>query len=153
MYSKEEAAQIKQEFWTSYGKYMSPVLSSEGLKQNWINYNTGIKHLFFRTLAERKRIYVGIQILHKDASMRSLIFEQFTQLKNILEEFTNEKWIWEENVTDDFGNAYSHIYIKNTNYTLFRKEDWPEIISFFKPRIIALDEFWNTVKYSFDIFK
>lgn len=153
MYSKEETAQIKQAFWTTYGKYMSPILSSEGIKQNWINYNTGIKNLYFKTQAERKKVYVGIQILHKDDSLRSLIFEQFTQLKNILEKFTSEKWIWEENATDDFGNPYSHIYIENTNYTIFRKENWPEIISFFKPRIIALDEFWNTVKDIFDEFK
>jgi hypothetical protein len=28
--------------------------------------------------------------------------------------------------------------------------DWPAIISFLKPRIIALDEFWENVKPGFE---
>jgi hypothetical protein len=37
--------------------------------------------------------------------------------------------------------------------SIFNKEDWPKLISFFKPRIVALDEFWNMVKYSFESLK
>jgi hypothetical protein len=43
MYSKDQASQLKQEFWTAFGQYMGPVLSAEGLRTNWINYKTGVK--------------------------------------------------------------------------------------------------------------
>jgi len=33
---------------------------------------------------------------------------------------------------------------------ILKENDWPAIISFLKPRIIALDKFWILVKDSFD---
>lgn len=113
----------------------------------------GIKHLFFRTQAERKRAYTGIQIVHPDEHIRLMLYEQFAQLKTILHHTLQEEWIWEEHATDTFGKSFSHIYISRDNLSIFRKEDWPELISFFKPRIMALDIFWNEVKDSFEIFR
>lgn len=153
MYSKEAAAQIKKEFWTTYGRYMAPVLSAEGTTQNWINYSTGIKHVFFRTQFERKYAYAGIHIIHPDESLRSLLFLQFTRLKNILHEALQEEWVWEEHAIDGFGKPYSSIYIELENVSIYRKDDWPAVISFLKSRIIALDTFWNEVKDSFDVFR
>jgi hypothetical protein len=40
MYPRNEAAQLKKEFWTVFGQYMAPVLSSEGEKISWGNYKT-----------------------------------------------------------------------------------------------------------------
>jgi hypothetical protein len=34
--------------------------------------------------------------------------------------------------------------------SILQKNDWPALISFFKTRIIALDEFWSSVKYDFE---
>jgi hypothetical protein len=31
-----------------------------------------------------------------------------------------------------------------------KRDDWPAIISFLKPRIIALDAFWSQAKYGFE---
>ncbi|RYZ23162.1 MAG: DUF4268 domain-containing protein, partial [Chitinophagaceae bacterium] len=36
---------------------------------------------------------------------------------------------------------------------IFRREDWPELISFFKPRIVALDAFWSEAKYFFEALR
>jgi len=33
---------------------------------------------------------------------------------------------------------------------IFKTDDWPRIISFFKPRIIALDAFWDLVRDGFE---
>jgi hypothetical protein len=43
----------------------------------------------------------------------------------------------------------SRIYTAAEGVNIYRKEDWPAIISFFKPRIIALDAFWTEVKEGF----
>jgi len=48
MFSKKEASQLRKKFWMIFGQYMSPVLSSEGEKINWINYKTGVKGLQFK---------------------------------------------------------------------------------------------------------
>ncbi|MFC7667142.1 hypothetical protein ACFQT0_06705 [Hymenobacter humi] len=36
---------------------------------------------------------------------------------------------------------------------LFSRDDWPALISFFKPRIIALDAFWADAQYTFEALK
>ena len=41
MYTKQEAAQLRKEFWTAFGQYMKPVPTEDGEKVNWINYKTG----------------------------------------------------------------------------------------------------------------
>ena len=32
MFSKQEASQLRKEFWTAFGQYMKPVLSADGGK-------------------------------------------------------------------------------------------------------------------------
>src|SRR6478609_11755981 len=48
MYSKKEAGELKQEFWTKFGQYMNPIPSSDYEQVNWINYKTGEKDIFIR---------------------------------------------------------------------------------------------------------
>ena len=153
MYSKQEASQLKKEFWTAFGQYMQPILSAEGEKVNWINYKTGEKDVYFRMNADSKKASIAIELTHKDAGLRQLYFEQFKELKKILESETNEEWIWTENATDLYGKESSKIYTEIGKVNLFNKHDWPALISFFKPRIIALDAFWSMVKYQFEMLR
>ncbi|MFA6277828.1 MAG: DUF4268 domain-containing protein, partial [Pedobacter sp.] len=64
MYSKEEASKTRQQFWITFGKYMKPILSAEGLPINWINYKTGIKNIYFRMDAEQHKAIISIEITH-----------------------------------------------------------------------------------------
>lgn len=153
MYSKEEASQLKQAFWTTFGQYISPQLSAEGLRVNWVNYKTGIKHIFFKMHADKRTAYIAIEITHPDAGIQELFFEQFLEYKNILTSYQNEPWEWELHGHDEYGKTISRIYKQIDGISIFNKNDWPELISFFKPRIIALDEFWNDAKYGFDGLK
>ncbi|GAB3836268.1 DUF4268 domain-containing protein [Hymenobacter jeollabukensis] len=150
MYSKTEAAQLRQAFWTAFGQYMQPVPSSEGLPTNWVNYKTGLKHVFFRLHADTRRATVGIDITHPDAGLRELFFEQFRELRALLEETTGEAWTWAADAADEYGKPISRIYQELTPVNMFDRNDWPRLISFFKPRIVALDEFWSTAQYAFD---
>lgn len=153
MYSKDEASQIKQAFWTAFGQYISPQLSAEGLKVNWVNYKTGIKHLCFRMQAEKRNASISIEIAHPDTGIQELFFEQFLELKNVLHGYLDEEWEWHLHTTDEYGKTISRIYKETSPVNVFNKADWPEIISFLKPRIIALDEFWSDARYSFDALK
>ncbi|MCC3159257.1 DUF4268 domain-containing protein [Hymenobacter sp. 15J16-1T3B] len=150
MYSKTEAAQLRQAFWTAFGQYMQPVPSSEGLPTNWVNYKTGLKHVYFRLHADTRRATVSIDITHPDAGLRELFFEQFQELRAMLEEATGETWTWEPAAVDTNGLPLARIYRELTPVNMFDRNDWPRLISFFKPRIVALDEFWSTAQYAFD---
>ena len=153
MYTKDEASQLRQAFWTSFGQYVSPQLSSEGLRVNWINYKTGLKYVYFKMDADKRAATITIELTHPDAGIQELFFEQFAEFKNILHSYLDEEWEWELHHRDEEGKIISRIYKQSTGVSIFNKNDWPALISFFKPRIIALDEFWNDVKDGFEALR
>ena len=150
MYTKQEASIITQQFWTSFGQYMAPVLSAEGEKINWINYKTGEKDVRFIMNAENKIAKIGISLSHKEHALQQLYFDKFLQLKKRLQQVIGEEWQWDLLATDFNGKTTSEIFTTLNGVNVLNKQDWPAIISFFKPRIIALDTFWCEFKYAFE---
>jgi len=153
LYSKDEASQIRQAFWTAFGQYIAPQLSADGLRINWINYKTGIKYLNFKMQTGNRQAYIAIEISHPDAGMQELMFEQFKELKTVFDANVNEEWDWELHTRDENNKLVSRIIKTLPSASIFNRNDWPNLISFFKPRIIALDEFWSVAQYSFELFK
>jgi hypothetical protein len=151
MYTKDEGSQLRHAFWTTYGQYMAPVLSADGLRINWVNYKTGVKHIYFKMQADSRSAYVSIDITHTDLELQQLFFEQFETYRALLNNVVEEGWQWQLHATDEYGKVISRIYTEMDAVSIFQKNDWPKLISFFKPRIIALDEFWSTAKYAFEI--
>jgi hypothetical protein len=153
MYSKEQASRIRQEFWTTFGQYMSPVPNAEGEKINWINYRTGEKHIHFKMDAGNRAASIFIEIAHPDDTIQQLYFEQFQQMQALLHETLGEEWQWALHQQDEFGKVVSTIGTNLPNTSILDKTKWPVLISFFKPRIIALDEFWSAAKYAFELLR
>lgn len=153
MYKREEASQLRQAFWTTFGQYISPHPSAEGLKVNWLNYNTRLKHVYFRMQADQNKTSVAIEITHPDLGVQELIFEQFISLRQVFKGNMGEEWEWLLKTTDENGKTISKIFKELSPVNVFNQDDWAKIISFLKPRIIALDEFWSDAKYSFDWLK
>ncbi len=150
MFSKQETSYLKQQFWTSFGQYMAPVPSAEGVKINWINYKTGIKDIHFKMQADNTTATISITITHADTSKQTELYKRFMQVKILLQDTLQEAWHWNLHVPDENNKVVSNIYTSLTGVNIFKKDDWPAIISFFKVRIIALDVFWNEVKFSFE---
>lgn len=150
MYTREQASQLRQQFWTTFGQYLSPQLSAEGWKVNWLNYKTGVKDVYFRMNADNKRGYIAIELTHPDTELQQLVFEQFEEHKTMLHETLGEEWEWVLHASDSTGRVVSRIYKEIAPVNVFDKEDWPALISFLKPRIIALDAFWSDARYSFE---
>jgi hypothetical protein len=153
MYTRQEASRIRQEFWTAFGQYMLPIPSAEGGKVAWLNYKTGEKDVYFRMNADARKASIAIELTHKDPEIQQLYFEQFEALKGMLHSALEEEWTWSLHTTDEYGKTISRIYTELTGVNIFKKEDWPRFISFFKPRIIALDGFWSMVKYGFEALR
>jgi hypothetical protein len=152
MYTREEISRQKQAFWTAFGKYMQPVLPAEGEPVSWLNYKTGIGGLHFKMDADRDHAVIMIRLSNSDAAIRQLQYAQFLQLKSILHETLGEDdWVWQPVATDERGKPVSTISKTIRGVNIHQQEDWPTIISFLKPRIIALDAFWSMVKHSFDL--
>lgn len=150
MFSREEAKAIRSEFWTTLGKLMPPPSQTEGRKVKWLNYKTGVKDLYFRMDADSKVARFSIDFQHRDEGIRALFYEQMEEFKSLLHAQMDEELIWDEVYIIDGRKEISRIYIEKRGLNLFMKKDWPELFAFFKPKMIALDEFWQDVK---EIFK
>jgi hypothetical protein len=151
MYTKEEVSRQKQAFWTTFGRYMQPVLSAEGTTVSWLNYKTGIPGVQFKMEADHKRVSIAIVLSHKDEVLRAAQYEKLAALKGLLEnELEGEVWQWQQHVTDEWGKAVSAVGKALTGINIHRKEDWPAMISFLKKRLLALDAFWSTARYGFE---
>jgi hypothetical protein len=150
MYSKEEASKLRQQFWITFGKYMKPIPSAEGLPINWVNYKTGVKNVYFRMTTEQKATSISIDITHADEQTRITFFEQFVALNKLFADAINEDWNWELDAINEYELPLSKISKTITGFSIFNQEHWPALISFLKPRIIALDQFWSDVKPVFE---
>ena len=137
MFSKQEASQLKREFWTAFGLYMKPVPFAEGEKNNWVNYKTGEKHIAFRMDAANKGAIVAIEISHADIVIQQLYFEQFLKMKTMVDTAIGESWEWQLHTTNETGQTISRIFISIINVNVFNKADWP-------------DTFWSEGKYAFE---
>lgn len=153
MFSRAEASRIRHEFWTTFGKYMNPVPSAEGMKINWVNYHTGLKDVYFRMNAGNHSATISISIEHNDPEIQQLYFEQFLEMKEMLHGALGEEWEWQLHVSTPDGKLISSISKELSPVSVFNKDHWPDLISFFKPRIIALDSFWENGRWGFEGLK
>jgi hypothetical protein len=103
--------------------------------------------------AGQKSSAISISMEHRDPEIQELYFERFLELKNLLYGTLHEEWEWQLNVPVADGKIVSRVYKEITGVSVFNKDHWPRLISFFKPRIIALDSFWENAKYGFDDLK
>ncbi|WP_346239504.1 DUF4268 domain-containing protein [Niabella insulamsoli] len=150
MYSRSEASNIRKAFWTTLGQYLKPVKNAAGETINWVNYKTGVRHIYFRMDAGKRDASVAIEIKHPSADERATVFDQFVSVKKIFEGAAGPDWDWQPVFYDEDGSAGSRIFSQLEGVSVFNKENWPQIISFLKERIIHLDQFWASVKFQFE---
>ena len=151
MYTNTEVSTIKQNFWTSFGLYMSPVPSATLQKVNWVNYKTGIKGIVFKMDADKNIAIVSIEVFLKDTMLQHQYFEIFNNFKLQFEHIAGKDWCFNcDHFVENKGNV-SNISVTLKNVNIFRKEDWPTIISFLKKQLISLDAFWAAYKPAFEL--
>ena len=129
---------------------MRPLRGADDKQVNWLNYKTGIKNLYFRMDADNDNATIAIELRHTDRETQQHYFEKFGQVKELFRQTMGENWRWQLHDTDEDGKLVSRIMIQLKNVNILNVNDWPAIISFLKPRIVALDTFWSMIKESFD---
>ena len=67
MYSKEEALQIKKDFWISF---------ATEYPKKWLLYNTKIKDFSFKFYADNKKAIVSLDIESKNFENRIIYFQK-----------------------------------------------------------------------------
>lgn len=147
MYTRQDWALQRQTFWTSFGRYLKPIPSASGEKVNWTNYKTGLPGLYLRMDAGRGIATIALQYQVKDEAIREIFIRKMELLLPELLEI-NPDWCWEPSVQTENG-IISQLHQALPGLDIFRQEDWPALISFFKTNLLQLDVFWTANK---DIF-
>lgn len=100
--------------------------------------------------ADNGKVAVSIDITHSDTGIQELYFQQFEQLKPVFVNIAGDHWTWRVHTRDNTGKVISKIFCEVCGVSVFNRADWPALICFFKPAIIALDEFWRAARYGFE---
>jgi Domain of unknown function (DUF4268) len=129
---------------------MRPVPGANGEAVNWINYRTGIKGIYFRMDAGKNTARIGIELDLRDDELKERYYKQLELVRNLLEDETGEQWEWEKHLQHEQDRPISRISKTLEGINIFNEADWPGIISFFKPRIMAMDRFWEEVRDGFE---
>lgn len=142
MLGKDEAKAYRIEFWSRLEEQMKKIKNPHGTKVNWMNYNTGVKNLYFRMEADENGCRLVIDLQFPDPGIRSLYYEQFTEFKNLLDDKL-KGLVWKSDFEHSNGKTISRIYTERADCHLFNKDDWDKMHLFLKLNFKKLDEFWT----------
>ena len=141
MFSKEESKQIRQLFWTSFGK---------SFPRKWILYNTKIKGLSFKFHFDTKKALVALD-LEDDLESRIDHWERLISLKSILINQYLPDALFEETYFLDTGKEISRIYVPlEAKVSIHNKDSWKETMLFLYDTMSKFEEFFLEYK---DIIK
>ena len=133
MFSKEEALQIKKDFWIKF---------AEEYPRKWLLYNTKIKDVSFKFYVDNKKAQVLLDIESKDEEKRNIYFEKIESLKNILLEDYLDNVIFERNFFLENGKLVSRVWVEKLGISINNKNSWPEIFDFFAENMDAFESFF-----------
>ncbi|MBU3012653.1 DUF4268 domain-containing protein [Polaribacter vadi] len=122
MFSKEEAAQIRKLFWTSFGK---------SFPRKWLLYNTKIKGFSFKFVADRKKAMVCLDIENPDELVNLLYYDQLLSLKTLLETELPEV-IFDDDYLLESGKTIHRIYVPfDKKFSIYNKNTWRDCYEFY----------------------
>ena len=146
MFSKEESRQLNYNFWNGFQECMSKNRSANGRKINWINYPSDVKNIFIRLEVDSKGARLCFDIQPKDDSIRSIFWEQMTELKIVMEDITQSTPEWIENYYYLDKQYISRIVWTDDSLNFYNLEHREPIYKFLKERLTKFDLFYQEYK-------
>lgn len=134
MFSKEESKQIRELFWTSFGK---------SFPRKWILYDTKIKGLSFKFYFGKKSALIALDI-ESDLENRINKWEKLISLKSILIDEYLPEAIYDEEYFLDINKEISRIYIPlEQKVSIHNKNTWQVVMEFFNEKMSLFEAFFE----------
>ncbi len=143
MFSREEKKSLNTAFFNQFVRHMSRHHSKGGGGGRWESYKTGVKGLYFRMLTAPV-VGIAIDIQQKDPEIRALLYDQFVELRRLLEAEWGDGVNYEQSHYLESGLEVSRISITLENAYFYDKDQWTEILNWFETNLLGLDAFWDT---------
>ena len=123
MFSKEESTSLRKEFWTCFGK---------SFPRKWILYNTKIKGLSFKFVANRKNAMICLDIENPDKMANKILFEKILSLQTILKEEYLSEVIFDDSYRLENEKIIHRIYINyKDKFSIYNKNTWSSCYNFY----------------------
>jgi hypothetical protein len=133
MYSKEEAQQLKKDFWIAF---------AEAYPRKWLLYDTKIKDVTFKFSVDNKKAQVSLDIEPKDEEKRKIYYEKIESLKQILLDDYLPEAIFEQNFYLENGKIISRIWVEKSGISMNNKSHWESIFDFFSETMTQFEYFF-----------
>ncbi|MBS7320368.1 MAG: DUF4268 domain-containing protein [Myroides sp.] len=134
MFSKEEALQIKKDFWIGF---------AEAYPRKWILHNTKVKDVSFKFYVDNKTAQVALEIEPKDEEKRKIYFEKMESLKSILIDEYLKEAIFERNYYLPNGKLISRVWVEiDKKISVNNKATWQDIYDFFAENMTQFELFF-----------
>ena len=134
MFSKEESRQLRQEFWTSFGK---------SFPRKWILYDTKIKGFSFKFHFDNKTALIALD-LEDDLENRIKYWEKLQSLKSILLSDYISEVIFKEEYFLENGKEISRIFVPlEQKVSIHNKNTWREVMVFFNETMHQFELFFE----------
>ncbi len=145
MLSKEERKALNTTFWEGFRKEMRKLKSVNGKNINWINYPSDVKDIYIRLEADQSGARMCIDLQPKDDSIRSILWEQLTELRAVMEkEVGVAEW-------NEFDRVFQGRNVSRVAWTLegvnfYKEEDRVRIKDFLRSKLVQFDAFYQEYK-------
>ena len=137
MFSKDESRQLRQEFWTSFGK---------SFPRKWILYDTKLKEFSFKFHFDTKTALVALD-LEDDLEFRIKYWEKLVALKSILIDDFLPEAIFEEAYLLENEKEISRIYVLlDKKVSIHNKNTWRDVMLFFNETMPLFEAFFEAYK-------
>ncbi|MDC0176975.1 DUF4268 domain-containing protein [Polaribacter sp.] len=134
MFSKKEAAQLRIEFWTSFGK---------SFPRKWLLYNTKMKGFSFKFVADRKKALVCLDIENPDELVNLCYYDQLLSLKVLLETELPEV-IFDDEYELESGKQIHRIYVPfQEKFSIHNKNTWRDCFEFYVATMSKFELFFH----------
>jgi len=143
MFSKEDAKQLREEFWDQFKELSARRRARKRLPGNWMLTHTGIKALNLRFHVDRKVAQVGIDLETRNMDKRIELYEKLEALKKLLEEAMEAPMTWELDYIRENGKSVSRIYLQKENIDIYNKETWSRAHQFMYENMMKLESFYR----------
>lgn len=129
---------------------MAPIPFADEAERNWLNYKTGVRHIFIKIETPNRGATVALILTHPDELERRQVFAELLSLQPLFESVAGKGWLWEEQAYNANQQPISRITKQIDHVSILNEQDWPALISFLKPALIELDAFWAMARFQFE---
>jgi hypothetical protein len=133
MFSKKESKQLREQFWTSFGK---------SFPKKWMLYRTGLSGVVLKFHFDLEKALVSLEIERGTGKREKSLWEKLVALKSVLRSAYLPEAIYEVDHLLENHKTVSRIYVQKKGVCIHNKDTWMEVMLFLKDHMSLMESFF-----------